>query len=162
MILQQFVFPGLRLLPEKMDSPEVRVLMVAIGLQESRFQDRYQLPGGPGRSFWHFDEIAIARILTHPSTVAFTRQVCNFLRIKHCTSSCYISIAYNDALASVFARLNLWIEENFISDPVDLPLLGQVDKAWSYYIRVWNPEKPRPELWDEFYSQAVRIVKRSY
>jgi hypothetical protein len=155
MILQQFILPGLRLLPEKMDTPDARVLIVTIGLRESRFQDRFQVPRGPGRSFWQFEQIAIKHVLSHASTAALAHHVCKNLRIKPATTSCYSAIAYNDALAGSFARLNLW------AYPAPLPRLGQPDEAWSYYVRVWKPGIPRPEAWDNLYGQAVKIVTRN-
>src|SRR6476646_617594 len=50
---------ALALLPKKLDTPEARVLLLAIGLQESRLVDRYQvLDGGakgPARGLWQFE-----------------------------------------------------------------------------------------------------------
>src|SRR5690606_37811732 len=49
---------ALRLLPAKMESAQAEVMLLAIGLQESRFEHRRQLVGSPprpvglARSFW--------------------------------------------------------------------------------------------------------------
>lgn len=40
---------ALQLLPRKMDSKEARLMLLAIGYQESRFQHRRQLVGNPPR-----------------------------------------------------------------------------------------------------------------
>lgn len=53
--LEQVVVPGLELLPAKMDTPKARVMMLAIGMQESRFEHRKQI-GGPARGFFQFEE----------------------------------------------------------------------------------------------------------
>ena len=52
---------ALRILPSAMDSVQARVMLLAIGLQESRFIHRFQIvhgkPGakGPARGFWQFE-----------------------------------------------------------------------------------------------------------
>lgn len=54
--------PALALLPAKMDTPAARVMLLAIGLQESRFEHRRQLVGNPPRptvpakSFWQAEQ----------------------------------------------------------------------------------------------------------
>ena len=53
---------ALCVLPDRMDTPEARVMLIAIGLQESKFQDRRQLVGspprpvGPAKSFWQAEQ----------------------------------------------------------------------------------------------------------
>ena len=57
-IRERAIAPALRLLPARMNSPEAEVMLLAIGLQESRFEHRRQLvgspprPTGPAKSFW--------------------------------------------------------------------------------------------------------------
>ena len=43
------------LLPPAMDTPDARVLLLAIGLQESKFSHRLQI-GGPARGYWQFEQ----------------------------------------------------------------------------------------------------------
>lgn len=154
MIIQHFIKPGLSLLPSRMDTPEARVQLVAIGLQESRFQHRRQI-GGPARGFWQFERGGgIAGVLTHRTTSQHIARVCANLRFDCTTKVCYEAVAFNDALACAFARLLLW------TIPRPLPAIGQVDEAWSYYIEGWRPGKPHPQTWDELYEQAVKITER--
>ncbi len=47
--LASAVVPALSLLPGKMDTPEARVMLLAIGLQESHLTFRRQRPTGPAR-----------------------------------------------------------------------------------------------------------------
>ena len=54
-VLRTNVLPGMALLPDRMDTPEARVMMLAIGLQESRFVHRRQIKG-PARGFWQFEQ----------------------------------------------------------------------------------------------------------
>jgi hypothetical protein len=154
MILEHFVLPGLNLLPEKMDSLEARVLMVAIGLQESRFQHRFQI-GGPARGFWQFERGGGVRgVLQHHTTHDTARRVCGVLRIPADTDACYDAIAFNDALAGAFARLLIW------TVPKPIPIIGRISDAWDYYIEGWHPGTPHRETWGDLYRQAICIVER--
>lgn len=47
--------PALRLLPPAMDTVKARVMLLAIGLQESAFAARRQAGNGPARGFWQFE-----------------------------------------------------------------------------------------------------------
>lgn len=154
MILNHFIKPGLDLLPAKMDTPEARVLLVAIGLQESRFQHRFQI-GGPARSFWQFERGGgIRGVLQHYTTHDIAHRVCNVLRIPADEDTCYDAIAWNDALAAAFARLLLW------TVPKPIPVIGKVSDAWDYYLEGWRPGKPHRNSWADLYRQAISIVKR--
>lgn len=48
-IIKTAINPALALLPATMDTPEARIMLLAIGLQESRFEHRRQLVGNPTR-----------------------------------------------------------------------------------------------------------------
>lgn len=54
--------PALKLLPS-MDSVRARMMLLAIGLQESRFEHRRQLGNGPARGFWQFESGGGVRVL---------------------------------------------------------------------------------------------------
>jgi hypothetical protein len=154
MILRYFINPGLSLLPATMDNFDARVLLVAIGLQESRFEHRFQIQG-PARGFWQFEEYGGVRgVLNHPDVSDIVRHVCRRLKVEPSTTKCYEAIAYNDTLACVFARLLLW------TVPRPLPRKGQVREAWKYYLDGWRPGKPHPETWEELHGQAIKIVER--
>ena len=58
------------------------------------------------------------------------------------------AITYSDALATAFARLNLWRLPN--------ALPGRQDEmaGWDQYIRVWKPGRPRPEKWPESFKRG--------
>jgi hypothetical protein len=150
MTIKHFIEPGLSLLPERMDTPEARIMLVAIGLQESRFEYRFQI-GGPARGFWQFEKGGgVAGVITHGSTRESIARVCSDLRFECTPESCYIAIAYSDALACVFARLLLWT--------LPLPLPGNTDSAWNQYLQAWRPGKPHPEMWDGHYAKAKKMV----
>lgn len=143
---------GLALLPDKMNSPEAIALMIAIGLQESRFKHRKQI-GGPANGYWQFESGGGVRgVMTHHSSRSHARSVCEKLGVEWSQNIIYNAIVDNDKLAACFARLLLWTDAN------PMPAIGESDKAWDYYIRNWRPGKPHPETWSELYHQAVEML----
>jgi len=141
------------LLPGIPFTPESNVLLLAIGLQESRFTHRYQIKG-PARGFWQFEAGGGTRgVLTHARTrtvadrLVETRHpfILSYRRINE-------ALAKDDGLACAFARLLLW------TDPKPLPKLGEPEQAWQYYLRNWRPGKPHRKTWDDLYSRAWGAV----
>ena len=61
-IIATGIDPALALLPASMDTPEARIMLLAIGLQESHFEHRRQLvgnppgPSGPAKSLWQAEQ----------------------------------------------------------------------------------------------------------
>lgn len=141
------IVPGLELLPVGLDTPEARVLMLTIGMQESRFEHRQQV-GGPAHGFWQFESGGgIRGVLMHPSSRILIHAVCKSLNIK--PECCYDAVVYNDALAAVFARLLLF------TLPRKLPSLNSdPGESWQYYIDAWRPGKPHRETWDDYLMHA--------
>ena len=140
------------LLPEKMRSDEGLAMITAIGLQESRFIYRTQLGGGPAHGFWQFEKIAVEEVMTNNKTIFFAKEVCSQLKFNFSVDCCYDLISVNDALASAYARLLLWMV------PDSLPEAWDRDKAWNQYIKAWKPGKPRPETWGAHYELAWKWV----
>ena len=137
------IVPGLELLPVGLDTPEARVMMLTIGMQESRFEHRQQV-GGPAHGFWQFEKGGgVKGVLMHPSSRLLINSVCKRLNIKQ--DCCYDAIVYNDALAAVFARLLLF---------TNMQKLPKIDCdpsiAWQYYLDTWRPGKPHAQTWDKF------------
>ncbi len=151
--LENYVLPGLSLLPTKMDTLKARAHLLAIGFQESGFENRKQI-GGPARGFWQFERGGgIHGVLTHPSTSAIITDVCKRLVVPADIDICYGLVAYHDALACCFARLLLW------TLPRPLPGKDDVEEAWSQYIMAWGPGKPRKETWERCYRSAWTMVE---
>ena len=146
--------------PAKFDTPEARVLLIAIGLQESRLKHRYQIvagkPGakGPARGLWQFERMG------------GTAGVLGFHSIENLTAYCvsaaglpasdprtvWEALEHDDVLAARFARLLLW------TDPRSLPKRGDATAGWNYYIRVWRPGKPHLSTWGAFWREAEAQV----
>jgi hypothetical protein len=149
--------PALELLPPRMDSKEARVMLLAIGLQESRFLHRRQLvgnpprPTGPAKGYWQFERGGgCLGVLTHPASRHMMMQICKDRGVAQNSSALWDAIEHDDILACVAARLLLW------TDPLRLP--HDAENGWDTYVRVWRPGKPHRHTWDAFYNQAVQIV----
>lgn len=156
-LIEQYIIPGLSLLPQNMDTPNARAMLVAIGLQESGFRDRKQV-GGPARGFWQFERGGVNRggiygILTHPKTKDIIEGVCRTLYVPADADICYGLVAYHDVLACCFARLLLW------TLPGALPGPNDPDEGWRQYMAAWRPGKPRPNDWPENFKRAWKEVK---
>ena len=129
--------PSLKLLPG-MDSPKARMMLLAIGLQESRFEHRRQI-GGPARGFWQFESGGRVRgVLTHKASAYDAAKICHQRGVGSSTKEVYERLEHDDILACCFARLLL------LTDPKPLPVIGDVDGSWAYYLRNWRPGKPHP------------------
>ena len=151
-IIRTAIAPALALLPTKMDTPQARVMLLSIGMQESRFEHRTQL-GGPARGYWQFEKGGgVKGIMTHPQTLTQARYVCEARGVPFDRDAIYQALAKDDVLAAAIARLLLW------SDPAPLPGRADPQGGWDLYARVWRPGKPHRETWDVFYKRAVKQV----
>ena len=152
-MLAHVVPAALALLPPSMDSQKARALLLAIALQESKFEDRVQIGGGPARGFWQFEKGGgVTGVLTHRSTADHMRRVCTTLRYQPSVAGCYAAIRDNDVLACCFARLLLWTLPNA------LPARDDAAGGWHQYLVSWRPGKPHPETWDANYTRAWALV----
>lgn len=160
-IISEVVGPALQLLPVGMDSPKARVLLLAIALQESRFEHRRQLVGnppkpiGPAKSFWQAEMGGgmVRGVRTHSKTASITQKILQARGVANNDADIWDAIEHDDVLACALARLLLF------TDPQPLPEIGNVNGAWDTYVRVWRPGKPHRASWDALYAQAVEAVK---
>lgn len=128
-------------------------MLLAIGLQESRFDARIQKGGGPARGLWQFERGGgIKGVLTHPVSRKKAEAFCLAASVAPTIDAAYKAVAEDDVLACQFARLLL------LTDPRPLPALGEQMEAWGYYLRNWRPGKPHPETWPELYQRALKAV----
>lgn len=159
-VLTDMVEPAFRELPARMASDEARVMLLAIGLQESRFRHRLQMPlrpgmpPGPARGFWQFERGGgVTGVLTHQVSRDMAAAVIDKRRIPNESRAVWTALAEDDVLAAIFARLLLF------TDPRPMPAIGDDAAAWAYYIRNWRPGKPHPQTWRALYDSAVETVK---
>lgn len=140
----------LRSISVSFDTPEARLMMLAIAGQESGWTDRIQVPGGQARGFWQCEEGgAVHAVMVSDTLHRFLGEVGNALSIDvSASSTVFEAIAWNDTLAYTVARLALW------ADPHPLPVAGDIDGAWATYLRTWRPGKPSRDRWSLVYPQA--------
>ena len=151
-VIQTAIEPALALLPARMKSKKAVVMMLVIGLQESRFIHRRQIKG-PARGFWQFESGGGVRgVLNFHSTHDLAKHIA-LERIGTADRvAIYNTLERDDVLAAAFARLLLW------TDPRSLPELGDAQAAWNLYMRTWRPGKPHRHTWDALYQQALKAV----
>lgn len=155
-ILHSAIDPALALLPAKMDTPESRVMMLAIGLQESRFMYRAQKVAGqpymkgPARGYWQFERGGgVHGVMSHPATQDLAERICIDRAVPFDSVIVHAKLEDDDVLAAAFARLLLY------ADRLPLPALdADHEHAWLCYVRNWRPGKPKRDTWDAFHAQA--------
>lgn len=158
-IVETAIKPALAMLPKNMDSPKARVMLLAIGLQESRFEYRRQLGNGPARGFWQFEcgtrasRGGVWGVYLHNASTEQLRLLCRERDCSFDPRSIWSQIERDDVLAAGLARLLLW------TDRGPLPEIGDEAGAWDMYaVRCWRPGKPHPQTWPTCYQQAVEEV----
>lgn len=153
-IRRQAIEPAFLLLPARMESAEATVMLLAIGLQESRFEHRRQIKG-PARSFWQAEKGGgmVHGVLRHPTTRKHALAVFDVRGVQPVDEAVYVAIEHDDVLAAALARLLLF------TDPFPLPKLGDAAGAWDYYIRTWRPGRPHLHTWAALYAQALELAQ---
>lgn len=148
--------PALDALPAKMYTPEASQMLIAIGLQETKFMHRWQvLKGGKkgaARSFWQFEPEGIRGVLEHSATKKLAAQFCESQSVRPEPMPVWRAMETNDALGAGFARLLLW------TDPHHFPEPNDTEAAWAYYVRNWRPGKPRKTDWPANWISARQFV----
>lgn len=156
-VIAAVIEPALVILPTQMDTPEARVMLLSIGLQESRFQYRQQI-GGPARGFWQCEQGTqksrggIWGFYLHPASRYWLSVLCAARDVSFDPMAIYGALDKDDVLAAGVARLGLF------TDPKTLPATDDVTGSWNLYQRVWRPGKPRPDTWAALHAQAAAAV----
>ena len=148
---------GLALLPAAMDTKEARVMLLAIGLQESGLTARVQIVNGggrgPARGLWQFESGGgCAGVLRHQASRYWMYRVCEARGVDPKPVALWDALAKDDALAAAAARLLMF------TDAKRLPAIGDQHAAWALYLRVWRPGKPHVDRFDINYPQAVAAL----
>lgn len=155
-ILAELIDPGLAFMartigPKPSDTPDARVMLLAISGQEGDFRYRRQI-GGPARSIFQFEQRGgVAGVLAHPVAGPWARQICDALSIPSDAPTVYEAIAWSDHLAVAMARLLLF------TDPAPLP--SDEAGGWDLYARLWRPGRPGPDRWAGNFEAASAAVK---
>lgn len=151
-VAESIFVPLFQLLPKYMDSDRARVMLLAIGLQESGFTTRRQV-NGPARGFFQFELGGVRGVWAHHTSAEPLRLLCRDRDVSFDPAAIYGQLEDDDVLAAGVARLLL------LTDPKQLPALDQPQEAWDYYKRNWRPGKPHPSRWPANYAAAVAEVK---
>lgn len=169
-VVREAITPAMELLGLPM-TPQVVLLLLAIGLQESRFIDRRQLvgsppkPTGPAKSFWQAEEGGgmVAGVRTHAVTRERAARLYAARGVSANNRAIWNAVENDDVLAAGLARLLL------LSDPKPLPVVGDAEGAWQTYLRTWRPGafangnvRQRTDLrnkWALNYARAQALVQ---
>lgn len=170
-VLRVCIDPALAMLPSRMNSPEARVLMLAITGQEADFHHRWQvydrakpLAMGAARGLGQFERGGgVKGVLTHASSKVHAIEACHRLGITPTVDAVYNALHANDVLAGVFIRLLLW------TSPRALPAVGDVEGAWQAYLREWRPgawtnggtaqREALRRKWSSYYATALATLR---
>lgn len=146
------------------NGPGAEAMMIAIGLQESRFIHRDQVvagkpPGqvGPATGFWQFERGGgVAGVMQHARSAHIARAAAEAAGVPWDRDAVWRSFTApaGDDLAACFARLLLF------TDPAPVPTaaVSAEEEAWAYYLRNWRPGKPHRATWGGFWREAVGIA----
>lgn len=144
----RIITAAMQWIPAHMDTTKARIMMVAIGLQESRFKARRQI-GGPAHGYWQFEHGGgCLGVLSHRASSKLAKDILTRMNYKPEPAAAYRALVDNDTLAAVFARLLLWTLPEALPDTPE--------QGWNQYIKAWRPGKPHPQTWDGFYNAAKR------
>lgn len=139
------------------DTLAARRMLLAIALQESSLAHRRQVSNdgtesGPAVSFWQCEQTGAGHwLLLHKLSGPILRKACADFNVEPTDAGIWNAIRYNDVLAAVVARLNLFVL------PSALPEVQEL--GWQQYINAWRPGKPKPDTWSTNWSAADLVVK---
>lgn len=142
------VRPTLEYLEPPYASLEARLMLLAIGMQETGFKTRYQLPSGPGLGLWQVEYTTEMDFWRRGKLRTCARA------LKELAPTIYESAADNDHVAATICRSLLWER-----DPKPLPAIGDIDAAWACYLRVQRPGRPSRKRWTQSYATALAVVR---
>jgi len=160
-IIEGPLFQAYKLLPSTLYSPNASVQVLATCGQESGFTDRVQRGGGPAHGWPQFElgkpgtGAGVYGVFEYPVAHDWLKEVCAARHVAFDPISIYEAIITDDVLALALARLGYYTNRR------PLPLLGQEDAAWAYYVSTWRPGKPRPKDWPSNYRAALVAVQKA-
>lgn len=139
------------------DTPAARREMLAIALQESRLAHRRQVSNdgtesGPAVSFYQAEMTGAAYwLLRHAKAGPILKKACADFNVEPTAPAIWEAIRYQDVLASIVARLNLWVLPSALPDTQE--------QGWAQYLAAWQPGKPKQDTWSTNWSAADLVVR---
>lgn len=141
-----------QLLPVGMDTPIARVILAAIGYQESGYQVRIQYGNGPARSYWQFERGGIKGVMLHKASARLAMEICEKRGVDFNSELIWKAMETDDVIGAAFARLLMY------TDPFPLP--DNQAEAWDMYAkRLWRPGKPHPDKWPASWAFGLERAK---
>lgn len=164
-ITRKAVDPALEILPQHLDTDRARVMLLAIGLQESGLEHRWQIVDrnrpeikGPARGLEQFELGSKAEkggvwgVYLHRASHELLRELCRSRNLGFEPRNIWGQLERDDVLAMGVARLLL------LTDPQPLPAVDDQRTAWKYYLRTWRPGKPKSQPWPGHHERARHHV----
>lgn len=157
-VLRDAVMPALALLPSQMNSLQARVMLLAIGLQESGLTARRQYGNGPARGLWQFERGTeksrggVWGVYLHEASRYWLDHLTAARGVLFQPESIYQALEHDDVLAAGVARLLLF------TDPRRLPFSDDPDGGYELYMRTWRPGKPHPKDWPANHKLALEAA----
>jgi hypothetical protein len=138
------------------ESAQAARFLLAVALQESRLEWRYQIGKddmrpGPARGWWQFEAGGgVAGVMSHKASAALCSAMCDRYEIKHNRAAIWRAMEGHDMLAVGMARLLL------LTDPYAIP--STEAGAWTCYAhRLWRPGRPHPATWPGYWHTASEV-----
>lgn len=137
-------------------TPQAARFLLAVALQESRLEWRYQIGKddtrpGPARGFPQFEAAGgVAGVMSHKTSANLCGRLCSYHAVKHNRAAIWRAMEGHDMLAVGMARLLL------LTDPYAIP--STEAGAWTCYAhRLWRPGKPHPATWSGYWHTASEV-----
>jgi len=153
------VFAAIAILPgatiaaaHGLDSPEARLLLMAVAGQESAWAARQQVPVAYAHGYWQEEIEAVQQAFDGRETGPIIRALCEGLDVPDDAATVFEAIVWCDPLAYLVARLTL------LPDPEPLPVIGDEAAALAYYRRTWRPGSFAPSRWVGRYQAALAAL----
>lgn len=133
-----------------MASHQAQVMLLAIALQESNGEHRWQVRG-PARGWWQFEKMGgLAGVMRHRSTGEMAETLMGELDLTPSVDAAWEALPHSELLQAAMARLLLWTDTR----PLPLPMQENEDIAWDIYRDNWRPGKPHRERWAAAWKRA--------
>lgn len=152
------IWPALSMLAtltgkQAMSAHPAHVMLLAIALQESNAEHRWQIKG-PARGYWQFEKMGgLAGVLRHRRTGEIAENLLAELNLPPGIESAWGALPYSELLQAGIARLLLWSDPR----PLPLPMPEAEQQAWDIYLDNWRPGKPHRNRWENAWKIALDV-----
>lgn len=148
--LKEVIEPGLIKLPDHLNTVEAEAMLLAIGMQETKFE-LSNCVNSDRMGFFRVSTRDIIKLIT----IDWTSKL--LLDIANGANKFINELVLEDAhFCALCARLMLSITgeslPNLNSDP---------SESWNLYLKTWKPDNPKRETWDAYWMHALYCVRNN-